>query len=50
MQNVKSYTRMKSESESYWVGLINKYFIDKPYVLVSKINSDLSLKINFKVI
>ena len=32
---MKSYTKMKSESEAYWVGLLNKYFIDKPYVLVS---------------
>ena len=38
---MKSYTRMKSEPESYWVGLINKYFIDKPYVLVSHFQAKL---------
>jgi len=29
------YKKMKTEPDSYWTGLINKYMVDKNYVLVS---------------
>ncbi|XP_053381490.1 uncharacterized protein C05D11.1-like isoform X2 [Mercenaria mercenaria] len=34
VQTVELYTKMKTELESYWVGLINKYMIDKNHVLI----------------
>ncbi|KAH3800863.1 hypothetical protein DPMN_154506 [Dreissena polymorpha] len=34
VQMVPCHERMKTEPEAFWLGLINKFFIDKHYVLV----------------
>ncbi|WAR30394.1 YAN2-like protein [Mya arenaria] len=34
VQTVQAYKRMKEEPESFWIGLISQYFIDKNYVLI----------------